>query len=97
MMKSKYVLILAAIAAVLMIGLVAAVSVNSTAKAGGSSQQGISTNACPFVSSAVQQVSDGCCKSKCNLSCAKDCCKKKCDPNCTKDCCKNKCDHNCTK
>lgn len=86
-MKSKYVLVLAAIAAVLIIGLVAAVSVNSTATADNSDQQCISTEStCLFAQSASQQISDGCCKSK-----------KKCDPNSKDDGCKKKCDPNCTK
>jgi len=86
-MKSKYVLVLAAIAAVMLIGIVAAVSVNSTAKAGGGDQQCITAKgACPFAQPASDEISDGgCCKSK-----------KKCDPN-NNDGCKKKCDPNCTK
>jgi hypothetical protein len=88
MMKSKYVLILAAIAAVLMIGLVAAVSVNSTAKADSSNQQCISAKStCPFAQPASEEISDGCCSKS----------KKKCDPNSNDGGCKKKCDPNCTK
>jgi len=86
MMKSKYVLVVTVIAAVVVIGLLAAVSANSTATAGSSDQQSISTNACPFTQSAFEEVSDGGCKKKCDPNCTNECCKKKSDPNSNKRC-----------
>lgn len=86
-MKSKYVLIVSAVVAVLLISLVTAVSVNSQPTASSSEKQCVSTNICPFAQPASDELSDGGCQKS----------KKKCDPNCTNDCCKKKSDPNCTK
>jgi hypothetical protein len=77
MMKSKYVFIVTAIVIVVVVGLFAVLSSNSTATAQSSNQQGISSACCPFSQPACQVVSDGCCKSKSDPN-------KKSDPNCHK-------------
>ena len=73
MMKSKYVLVLSTIAAVLMIGIVAAVTVNATVSAdSGCEKQCITAKGnCPFAQPACDELSEGGCKKS----------KKKCDPN----------------